>query len=1029
MNKQPLLSVIIPVYNTEKYFSKCIESILECSYKNIEVIIVNDCSKGNIDKLASEYTRVYDNVKYVKHEKNKGLFHAKITGISSATGDYIAFVDSDDYVGVDFYRLLIKEAEEGSADIVSGNTVEIWNEDRKVVRPMAMERAEYTGDDIYKHLFRQEGQNYYYHITCNKIYKKSIWDLALPELKKQTEFLIMTEDILFSTIIHYYAKKIIYTTHDAYFYCRHQESSSLSATCSIASTEKNLRQIRCVFDFVESFLKDKKIYDTYKKNFLNWKKQILLCYFNDDTTKKIDKNLKKSLLKEDFTEEDIKAPIPGNGFFYFTEAVWDDRFENLKKTIVDSKPKYVSFDVFDTLLLRPFEIPSDLFAFMNKTFLDLTDNKSFLNFNEIRISAEEIARSEKNHKKWKNEEVTLKEIYAVLNKTFLIKDDVCEKLMQLELKLEQKFCYTRKTGFEIYELAKAVGAEIYCISDMYLSEKQVQNLVYANGYTDIKKVYVSSEYGMTKWTGSLYEQVKNDLQINKKSKIIHVGDNYYSDVTMAEKNGFTALHLPKATDAMNEKTGGILHNLYREPVGSNQGSLCALSFKTMRCIKGLIANRYFDNPFVPFQYNSDYNSDAFLIGYAALGPAVFGVVKWLLEKTTEKNYSKLQFMARDGYLPLKIYELLSPYYKNAPEPGYFYMSRKSIMPFLVRTEQDIFQLHRAIQIYSHTSKEFVEYIFEPEDVKDVIKILEASNIPCDQTIRTFERYYELCEIICRNVFPKYKVKQINPETVKMFKNAFPDNSAYFDVGYSGRPGSVICGIVNHPVDAYFLHINSDEGYDNSGRNNFDIQTFYNYTPSIIGGLREHLISSTENSCIGYDKDGSPVFDNEDRKFTDVYILNLFHKGAIKFTEDFLNFFGDFYNDINVRSQDLTFLYDEFLNHPREIDMQTMKGTFFQDETGLGEDLNLYDFWLTDLAKKNMFRYGGDTSYNLPFALEWLTISRKNHIKLLAYALFDRDTLKAKIKNKLQDHPVCLFLICGTYKVLRKIKRIFIPRRK
>ena len=101
------LSIIVPVYNAEKYMEKCLDRLLEQSYKNIEIIIVNDCSQGNCEEIVEKYKNIDSRIKYIKHEKNKGLFQARITGSSIATGEYIAFLDSDDYVSIDYYRTLM----------------------------------------------------------------------------------------------------------------------------------------------------------------------------------------------------------------------------------------------------------------------------------------------------------------------------------------------------------------------------------------------------------------------------------------------------------------------------------------------------------------------------------------------------------------------------------------------------------------------------------------------------------------------------------------------------------------------------------------------------------------------------------------------------------------------------------------------------------------------------------------------------------------------------------------------------------
>ena len=117
------ISIIIPVYNSEEYLSKGLDSLTKQSYKNLEIIIVNDGSPKNCKEIASEYMKKDNRIKYVEHEKNKGLFQARITGFENSTGDYIAYLDADDYVSNDFYRELLEKAEETNSDIVISQLV------------------------------------------------------------------------------------------------------------------------------------------------------------------------------------------------------------------------------------------------------------------------------------------------------------------------------------------------------------------------------------------------------------------------------------------------------------------------------------------------------------------------------------------------------------------------------------------------------------------------------------------------------------------------------------------------------------------------------------------------------------------------------------------------------------------------------------------------------------------------------------------------------------------------------------------
>ena len=114
---EPILSVIVPVYNSEKYLERCVESVMASSLKNLEIILVNDgssdCSDKLCDRLAQRDKRIV-----VIHQQNAGVSAARNRGLEKAEGKYFAFVDSDDYIEPDMYEKMIASMEKNDADLV-----------------------------------------------------------------------------------------------------------------------------------------------------------------------------------------------------------------------------------------------------------------------------------------------------------------------------------------------------------------------------------------------------------------------------------------------------------------------------------------------------------------------------------------------------------------------------------------------------------------------------------------------------------------------------------------------------------------------------------------------------------------------------------------------------------------------------------------------------------------------------------------------------------------------------------------------
>ena len=116
----PKVSVIIPVYNTEKYLKKCLDSVCNQTLSDIEIICINDCSTDNSLEILNEYASKDDRIKIINFEENKGAAVARNVGIDTACGEYIGFVDSDDFVDSDFYEKLYNTASENNSDIAKG---------------------------------------------------------------------------------------------------------------------------------------------------------------------------------------------------------------------------------------------------------------------------------------------------------------------------------------------------------------------------------------------------------------------------------------------------------------------------------------------------------------------------------------------------------------------------------------------------------------------------------------------------------------------------------------------------------------------------------------------------------------------------------------------------------------------------------------------------------------------------------------------------------------------------------------------
>ena len=174
--KMLLISIIVPVYNVEKYLNRCIESILKQTYESFELILINDGSTDNSGNICDEYSENDNRIKVI-HKENGGLSSARNAGIKAANGEHIVFVDSDDYVHEKMVEDLYKSIIENESDMALCNFTYVNElgdelEDRNVESPINNEIL--TSYDALNRL--SSSKSWYYVIACNKLYKKTLFD-------------------------------------------------------------------------------------------------------------------------------------------------------------------------------------------------------------------------------------------------------------------------------------------------------------------------------------------------------------------------------------------------------------------------------------------------------------------------------------------------------------------------------------------------------------------------------------------------------------------------------------------------------------------------------------------------------------------------------------------------------------------------------------------------------------------------------------------------------------------------------------
>lgn len=277
------ISVIIPIYNGEKYIKKCIQGIQRQTLREFEVLLINDGSMDNSGQVC-DYLSKGDNRLKVIHQKNLGVSKARNKGINEANGNYICFIDCDDYIESNYLESLYNACIKNDADI-SMCSVKSINENNKVISIKKMEERNYSSIEALEELFQFRNLNWG---PCGKLFSKNL-------LKKQLEFPMLHayEDLIFCYKAIYYSKKVVFTKECEYYYVHRKGVGAMEKFIKEPTTDVIVAAYE-VLDFIK-----KKAPDIWDKSFYGIISQVIM-YIGD--INKIDESWRSPKSKQYITE-------------------------------------------------------------------------------------------------------------------------------------------------------------------------------------------------------------------------------------------------------------------------------------------------------------------------------------------------------------------------------------------------------------------------------------------------------------------------------------------------------------------------------------------------------------------------------------------------------------------------------------------------------------------------------------------------------------------------------------------------------
>ena len=280
----PEVSVIVPVYNVEKYLEKCLNSLVNQTLENIEIIIVNDGTKDNSEEIIKKFIEKYpQKIVYLKKE-NGGLSDARNFGIPYAKGEYIAFLDSDDYVEKDIYKEMYELAKKENSDMVECDF--LW------------EYPDKTREDIGQvYNGKKEMLEKVRVVAWNKLIRRSILEKTQIQFPKGLRY----EDVEFTYKLIPYLNKVSFLKKPYIHYIQRENSIS-------NSQNERTKEIFTVLDNVIDYYKENNYYDEYKDELEYIYARYLLCSSLLRMVKIQDKETRKNMLK--ITWENLNTKFP-----------------------------------------------------------------------------------------------------------------------------------------------------------------------------------------------------------------------------------------------------------------------------------------------------------------------------------------------------------------------------------------------------------------------------------------------------------------------------------------------------------------------------------------------------------------------------------------------------------------------------------------------------------------------------------------------------------------------------------------------
>lgn len=661
-------------------------------------------------------------------------------------------------------------------------------------------------------------------------------------------------------------------------------------------------------------------------------------------------------------------PVEKSGFFESKDKIRDmlsfywgyrniDKVESLKQTVgtlfekknnvtpiksnivtkdwrsAIEKASVISFDVFDTLVARKCYFPTDVFTFMEGAAREITNGK-VRNFRANRLAAEKKARTHAQDSLNK-QEITTAEIYLELQSVYELTNTEREELLELELAKEYDLSVRRDAGWEMFKYAQKLGKEIIAISDMTHEHSFIDSLLKKSNYTGITKLYVSSQYGLRKHEGGLFDFVIDELNI-APSDVLHIGDNIKGDLESSTARGINGFHIPRASVHI-EKAAGYTH--FIDDLKKSKTEFDSHLFS-------LIARNYFDHSAEEIKPKTLFDGNAFNLGFSGLGPAITGFASWIYSEAVSAEITDIFFLSRDGLIAKKAFDTLYGNLPGAPKTHYIYASRRAARVSTIYCLADILDITNK-HIYSTTIENYLWSRFGLELGTVSESIIRAHGFSSGQQPiggKTSKDAINSLAIALKDKILESSSQE--RESYLKYLNAnnllSAKSSALVDIGYAGSMQAALQRITNKKfLGLYFATFTSAH---NEALDVKDMRGYVAHLTTSSGtehGIQSHRFIYESIFCAAHDsficmkeKGGqlTPVFDKGENDDLRIALIEQIHSGVEKFASVVSEEHTDI-RSLKVDPKSATRILDHWLRSPTIDDALILEGLKFHDPSG------------------------------------------------------------------------------------------------